>query len=118
MAGIQNLGTRAPAAPKTIYSRGYYTGMGRGVLDSFLTTAEGEPRSAIVSENEDHKKNSETTKTPLTKKQEESIISNDLRNTNKILKVIEEHLAVLAFATMLSMAILAIVFLVMLVRFF
>ena len=86
--------------------------MGRGVLDSFLTTTEGEPRSAIVSENEDHKKNSETTKTPLTKKQEESIISNDLRNTNKILKVMSEYLAWLALAAILSIAMLVIAILV------
>ncbi|MDP7591036.1 MAG: hypothetical protein QGG08_05400 [Candidatus Poseidoniia archaeon] len=87
-----------------------------GVLDSFLNTAEGEPRSAIVSENEDHTKNSEPTKTPLTKKQEESLISNELRNTNQILKVMEGHLAWLALAAILSIAMLVIAILVTLAR--
>ena len=86
--------------------------MGRGVLDSFLTTTEGEPRPAIVSENEDHTKNSETIKTPLTKKQEESLISNELRNTNRILKVMSDYLAWLALAAILSIAMLVIAILV------
>ena len=56
------------------------------------------------------KKNSEKIKIPLTKEKEESLITplslitNELRNTNKILKIIEGHLLWLAIAAMLSIA--------------
>ena len=42
-------------------------------------------------------------KTPLTKEQKESLIANELRNTNKVLNVMEGHLGIIALWAMFSM---------------